>query len=463
MVDLKEVGETVSLGGIYSLDRCVQDDQAGTFFAVFTGDGERLLAKLLPEQNPGAEQQFNTWHRTRHLRHPNLLSLRDVGRAELEGKSYVYGVFEYPDDVLGVALKQGPLSEAETRDVLETALAALRYLHGQGLVHGAVDPNHVVAVGDKIKLSTDTLRESEDLEGCLEDVRQLGELARSLRTPEPLSEPIATIVQHATAADPRQRWTLAEIARVIDSAPAMIAVAPPIADPIPPAVTPVAPPLHEPVSFTPTPIQPRIPDPIRPAIHEPISSVVTPVQPRMPEPVSPILSPVELGMAEPIPPLRGETEPRPAGGFPKWIIAGMAILLLSILMLNLRPKPDVSTDLPPVTPAAQAAVRPDASPASIAPPLAIAPTPTIARPPARGNWRVIAFTFRYREMAAKKARQLNEKWPDLGATVFAPKGHREYYLVAVGDWMTREDAERIQRKVRRMGLPRDTYVQNYTE
>jgi hypothetical protein len=454
MVDLKEVGETVSLGGIYSLDRCVQDDRAGTFFAVFTGDGERLLAKLLPEHDPGAEQQFNTWHRTRHLRHQNLLGVRDVGRTELDGKSYIYGVFEYPDDVVNGALEQGPLSEPETRDVLEAALAALRYLHGQGLVHGAVDPNHVVAVGDKIKLSTDTLRESEDLEGCLEDVRQLGELVRSLRSPEPLNEPLATIVRHATATDPRQRWTLAEIAtlaeitKAIETQPAAIPIAPAIPASLPPADTPVAPAIHEPVSS---------------AAPEPFSTTPGPVQPRMPEPVAPVLSPVELGMAEPIPPSQGETDPRPAGGFPKWIIAGMAILLLSILMLNLRRKPETPTDIPPVTPAAQAAVRPDASPAAVAPPATIAPTPAIARPPARGNWRVIAFTFRYREMAAKKAKQLNEKWPDLGATVFAPKGHREYYLVAVGDWMTREDAERIQRKVRRMGLPRDTYVQNYTE
>jgi len=463
MVDLKEVGETVSLGGIYSLDRCVQGDRAGTFFAVFTGDGERLLAKLLPEQEPGAEQQFNTWHRARHLRHPNLLSLRDVGRSELEGNSYIYGVFEYPDDFLGGALEQGPLSEPETRDVLEAALAALRYLHGQGLVHGAVDPNHVVAIGDKIKLSTDTLRESEDLEGCLEDVRQLGELARSLRAPEPLSEPIATIVRHATAVDPRQRWTLAEIARVIDRVPAVTVVAPPMADRIPPPVTPVAPIIHEPVFSAPTLIQPQIPEPVAPAIHEPVSSVVTPLQPRMPEPVSPILSPVELGMAEPITRLRGETDARPAGGFPKWIIAGMAILLLSILMLNLRRKTDAPAELPPVTPAVQAAARPDTSPAAIEPPATIAPTPTVAPPVARGNWRVIAFTFRAREMAAKKAKQLNEKWPDLGAAVFAPKGHREYYLVALGDWMTREEAERVQRKVRRQGLPRDTYIQNYTE
>jgi eukaryotic-like serine/threonine-protein kinase len=363
-----------------------------------------------------------------------------VDSAEVAGDSYLYGVFEYPDDLLKVALEQGPLSEPETRGVLEAALAALRYLHGQGMVHGAVDADHIVAIGDTIKLSTDGLRESEDLEGCLEDVRQLGELVYRLRAPEPLSEPLATVVQHATAEDPRHRWTLAEIARVIENSrpavPTVVAAAP---VPVPPATeTPVAPAIPEPVSSTSMPSMP--------------------VQPRMPEPVAPILSPVELGMAEPTPADRGETDARQRGGFPKWIIAGMAILLLSVLMFNLRRKPDAPIDLSPVTPTAQAAVPPVTPPAAMTP-----PPPAVVPPPARGNWRVIAFTYRSREMAAKKAKQLNEKWADLGAKVFAPKGHREYYLVALGDWMTREEAERTQSKVRRLGLPRDTYIQNYNE
>jgi eukaryotic-like serine/threonine-protein kinase len=442
MVDLKALGEGMSLGGVYTLERCLQDNRTGTFFEVLTRDGERLLAKLVPEQDPDAERQFATWQRTRHLRHPHLLHLTDVDSTDVAGDTYFYGVFEYPDDLLNVALEQGPISEAETRGVLEAALAALRYLHGQGMVHGAVDPDHIVAIGEQIKLSTDALRESEDLDGCLEDVRQLGELVRSLRAPEPLSEPLATVVRHATAADPRQRWTLAEIARVIDAHPA-----PPIPTPLPPVDAPVA---------------PAIPEPVSSAASEPASSAPGPVQPRMPEPVPPILSPVELGMVEPLPPVHSETDARTQGGFPKWIIAGMAILLLSILMLNLRHKTDAPNSAA-VTPAAQAAVRPVTPSGAITTPAPAAPSPAVVPPSARGNWRVIAFTFRSREMAAKKAKQLNEKWTDLGAKVFAPKGHREYYLVALGDWMTREEAERVQRKVRRIGLPRDTYVQNYSE
>jgi hypothetical protein len=58
---------------------------------------------------------------------------------------------------------------------------------------------------------------------------------------------------------------------------------------------------------------------------------------------------------------------------------------------------------------------------------------------------------------------VNERWPDLHASVFSPKDRRGFYLVALGGKMPREDALRVQRRARGMGLPRDTYIQNYTE
>jgi hypothetical protein len=86
-----------------------------------------------------------------------------------------------------------------------------------------------------------------------------------------------------------------------------------------------------------------------------------------------------------------------------------------------------------------------------------------AREPATGNWRVIAFTFRSHEQAARKADRVNYRFPQLHAAVFSPKGRPGYYLVALGSRMTREEATRLQRKARGLGLPRDTYVQNYSE
>jgi hypothetical protein len=389
-VDIKELAAGTSLCEAYTLERWMGQDGAGTFFAGMTRYGENLLVKLLPAQDPTAERQLARWERSRNLHHPHLLALRDVGSSELGGTPYVYAVFEYPDDVLASAAGHGPLSEAETRGVLEAALAALSYLHEQGLVHGAVTPDHIVAVGETVKLASDALRESQEPEAQAEDVRQLGELVRTLRAPQPLTDPLAAIVRRATAKDARKRWTLAEIAN---------ALAPP-----PPA-------------------QASVPVMAAPA------ATVRHAEPEAPE----------------------------GTGFPRWIIAGVAILLFVILLFNIRPKSDAGKVAPApspvqrVSPPAPAAAPPSATPARNT-------TPT-----GPATWRVIAFTYRTRDMAAKKAKQINDRWPDLHAGVFRPKGLPGYFLVALGERTTREEATRLQRKARGLGLPRDTFVQNYNE
>jgi hypothetical protein len=78
-------------------------------------------------------------------------------------------------------------------------------------------------------------------------------------------------------------------------------------------------------------------------------------------------------------------------------------------------------------------------------------------------WRVVSFTFSAYAAAQKKAQQINEKWPSLHAEVFKPRSRHTVYLVALGGRMTREEALRVQRDARAQGLPRDTYVQNYSE
>jgi hypothetical protein len=94
------------------------------------------------------------------------------------------------------------------------------------------------------------------------------------------------------------------------------------------------------------------------------------------------------------------------------------------------------------------------------------PRAAVSKPsPAAGKemWRVIAFTYRSSDAAAKKAQQLNQHHPGLNATVFSPKDKRGYYLVSLGGRMTHEEAIRLQRSARGKGLPRDLYVQNYAE
>ncbi len=397
-------GEETAISNEYSLEHWVGGDRAAGYFTARGADGGRALLKLMPEDAAQAERQWSTWQRARHLRHEHVLELRGVGRLETDGNRYVYAAYEYPEDRLTAALERAPLTEEEARGVVEAVLDALRYLHGQGLVHGAIDAAHIVACGESVKLITDSPREPDGMEAYAEDVRQVGELIRCLRAPERPGELLAALARHATDADARSRWTLAEMARFLEA-------------PLP-----------------------------------------------LPPPAPPIEAEVEERPALPAPHVRRTTiEPSAPVGFPKWIFLAVGILLLAILGLNLRHKTAPAT-APQAAPAA-APARVDSAArdakATPAPPL-VEPVRTSAGAP-RAMWRVIAYTYGSYDMAARKAKQVNQRWPDLHAVVFVPGERRGYYLVALGGRMTREDAVRLQHRARGAGMPRDVYVQNYAE
>lgn len=93
--------------------------------------------------------------------------------------------------------------------------------------------------------------------------------------------------------------------------------------------------------------------------------------------------------------------------------------------------------------------------ASLPSPLFAATTQT------RKVWRVVAFTYKRRDQAQKKASSLAQKHPRLEAEVFSPSG-KAPWLVTVGGAMERDAAYALARKGRSLGLPRDTYAQNYS-
>ena len=78
-------------------------------------------------------------------------------------------------------------------------------------------------------------------------------------------------------------------------------------------------------------------------------------------------------------------------------------------------------------------------------------------------WRVIAYAYTSRAAAEKKVRAISATWPDLHPQVFVPGRGNAMYLVALGGRMTHEEALNFQRQARGKGLPRDSYVQNYSE
>jgi hypothetical protein len=78
-------------------------------------------------------------------------------------------------------------------------------------------------------------------------------------------------------------------------------------------------------------------------------------------------------------------------------------------------------------------------------------------------WRVVVYTYDVAADAETSARLINERHPDLKAEVFSPNGNSGPYLVVIGGQMDRENAIKLRQKARQLGLPRDTYAQNYKQ
>lgn len=155
----------------YCLEKCLEEeDDGGALYgtsrspdAESAGEpaAQPAVLKLVPGHSAAAGQ-LAAWERLAGLSHPNLLELVECGRTgpigHPSGEYFLYAVFESPDDHLASALDAGLLTEADARDVLSAVEAGLHFLHAHGLAHTSVDPRHIVAVGDRIKLSGDTVK-----------------------------------------------------------------------------------------------------------------------------------------------------------------------------------------------------------------------------------------------------------------------------------------------------------------
>src|ERR1022692_3606839 len=111
MTHLREHWEGVSLSGDYTLERWLGgDDSAAYFQTSLAPAGRRAVVKLVPEAVLDGATPLGFWHRTRQLRHPNLIELLDCGRAGHRGEVVLYALFESPDDTLAAALSRSPLN-----------------------------------------------------------------------------------------------------------------------------------------------------------------------------------------------------------------------------------------------------------------------------------------------------------------------------------------------------------------
>jgi len=109
-----------------------------------------------------AESLLSDWRAAGGLAHPHLISLLGTGRCHLDRRPYVYAVMEYADQTLAQLLRHRVLTDDEAREMLLPTLDALVFLHNRGLVQGSVKPTNILAVGEQLKLASDTIRRADE-------------------------------------------------------------------------------------------------------------------------------------------------------------------------------------------------------------------------------------------------------------------------------------------------------------
>jgi TonB family protein len=233
----------------FPLEQLLASSDHSAVFLTQHGDSQpqKAALKLIHADPATAELLLSRWRLAAQLSHPNLLRILDFGRCCLEDANFLYVVTEFAEEDLSQILPQRPLSPAETRDVLEPVLDVLVYLHGKGLVHSRIKPSNILASGDQLKLSSDSLSSIAEPRAPLarpspynapeaaisglstaSDIWSLGMTLVEVLTqrvpavppegksdpvvPDTLPQPFLDIARHALPREPKRRWATAEIA-----------------------------------------------------------------------------------------------------------------------------------------------------------------------------------------------------------------------------------------------------------
>ncbi|MGC1451515.1 MAG: TonB family protein [Candidatus Sulfotelmatobacter sp.] len=146
---------------------------------------QKAAIKLIAADGAEADGQLARWRAAAKLSHAHLMRIFEAGRCRLDSTPLLYLVMEYAEEDLSQILPQRPLAPAEVTDLLPPVLEALSYLHGKGFVHGRIKPSNVLAMGDQLKLSTDQVVPSTEVDSTRRrrDAYDAPETAAGIITP----------------------------------------------------------------------------------------------------------------------------------------------------------------------------------------------------------------------------------------------------------------------------------------
>src|ERR1700758_764147 len=147
-------GEVVE--GRFPLQRFLgSSDHSAVFLTEFGQPPQKAALKFFEANAANAQTQLARWERASKLSHPHLVRILHFGSCRLGRASMLYVVSEYAEENLSQILPVRALNSSEAEYMLRSVLEALAHLHGQGLVHGHLKPSNVMAVDEKLKISSD--------------------------------------------------------------------------------------------------------------------------------------------------------------------------------------------------------------------------------------------------------------------------------------------------------------------
>ena len=120
-------------------------------------DPQKAAIKLIAVDPANTAVQLARWEFAAKLSHPHLLRLFESGSCQIDNVVLLYLVMEYAEENLAQILPQRALTPEEIRDLLEPALDTLAFIHSKSLAHGRLKPSNIMAAGDQLKLSSDSL------------------------------------------------------------------------------------------------------------------------------------------------------------------------------------------------------------------------------------------------------------------------------------------------------------------
>jgi eukaryotic-like serine/threonine-protein kinase len=440
MMELWTEYEGRTIDGAFRLTKLIRPEGRSAFFSTSNGTGIPTVIRLI-ESHFDDDEILARWRGVQALDHANLVKLKSFGQVMVDETSLVYAVMEPVEANLAEILAERRLTVVETKQIATSLVAAVGALHSNGFVHEHIEPANVLAVGEEIKLRSDCIRETPEGDEGVElkrwDVYDLSVVLlqsltqhKTLEEAErdlPLQEPFDEIVRKGMNGE----WGLKEIAAALN-----------LGVSVPPVVRPAAVPKVE--------------------VERPVASL-------------PEAQPVA---ARSVPVVVDEVDDEPRGIEVRRLVIGVgAMLLLLVIWFFVHSRAAKSNEAvvappavaqgsdasvtPSSSPTTAAPAVPDAAPTAAAPASVPAPSEAMTAGDARGQWRVIAFTYNREAQAQQKVASVAAKHPELKPELFTPNGHAPY-LVAVGGTMNRDEAFALVKKAKAQGvLPHDSYAQNY--